>query len=218
MSRVVILSVLAIGLGGSLAEGFVGDEKAGVGAAEAHRIVAQFDRGDPGWKVRMAALVELARQGPATVPVLVEALKKGSPTAREFAAQALVIFADPRAKDALEQALDHESAGLRIHAIQALSMLGRLEPTERHQRILLEDPSRFGARTMMAAALARVDRPDAAALRQALTEYDLRRLDSARVGHVAPDFTLSDFSGKPHRLGDFRGKKTVVVRFILFDF
>src|SRR5262249_27554387 len=93
--------------------------------------LARFDKGDPGGRVRVEALVGLAKQGPATVPVLVEVLRKGSPSAREFAAQALVFFAEPALRPALEQALDDPKSGVRIHAIQALSMLGRLEATER---------------------------------------------------------------------------------------
>src|SRR5262245_20414073 len=69
---------------------------------EARPIVARFDKGDPGWKVRMEALVRLVRIGPAVVPVLVEALPKGPPATREFAAQALVLFAEPGTRLALE--------------------------------------------------------------------------------------------------------------------
>jgi hypothetical protein len=97
-------------------------------------------------------------------------------------------------------------------------MLGRLPRTERHERMLTKDPCKWGVRPMMAAALERDDRPDPAALRKALADYDLRTLDSARIGELAPDFTLADFTGKTYRLSQFRGKKTVVLRFILFDF
>ena len=71
---------------------------------------------------------------------------------------------------------------------------------------------------MMAAALERADRPKQAELRKALVDYDLSKMDSARVGELAPDFTLTDFTGKAYRLGQFRGKKTVVLRFILYDY
>lgn len=70
---------------------------------------------------------------------------------------------------------------------------------------------------MMAAALERADRPNLAEMRRALAEYDLRSMDSARLGHIAPDFILTDYTGKTHRLSQFRGK-TVVLRFILFDY
>jgi hypothetical protein len=97
-------------------------------------------------------------------------------------------------------------------------MLGKLPRTERHEQILRNDPSVFGVRAMMAAALAREDRPNPALLRKVLADYDLRNLDSARLGEMAPDFTLANTTGKTYRLSQFRGKKTVVVRFILFDF
>jgi HEAT repeat protein len=185
---------------------------------EARQIVARFDKGDPGWKVRMDALVRLARVGPAAVPVLAEALHKGSPWARELAAQALVLFAEPSTRSALERALADPKPGVRLYAIQALSMLGKLSRTKRHDEILENDPSVFGVRTMMAAALARKERPNPAPLRKLLADYDLRKLDSARLGEIAPDFTLTDFTGKRYRLSQFRGKKTVVLRFILFDY
>ena len=184
---------------------------------EARQIVARFDKGDPGWKVRMEALVRLARIGPAAVPVLAEALRKGPPSTRELAAQALVHFAEPSTRPALERAFADPKSGVRLYAIQALSMFGKLPPTDRHQQILRKDPS-FGVQSMMAAALARDDRPNPAQLRKLLADYDLRQLDSARPGEMAPDFTLTDFSGKAYRLSQFRGKKTVVLRFILFDF
>jgi HEAT repeat protein len=166
----------------------------------------------------METLVNLAKAGPAVVPVLVEGLKKGSPLTRELAAQALVLFADPKARPALERALADSKSGVRLYAIQALTMFGKLPQTERHLKILRNDPCFWGVRPMMAAALARDDRPNPAQLRKLLANYDLRQLDSARLGEMAPDFTLTDFSGKTYRLGQFRGKKTVVLRFILFDF
>jgi hypothetical protein len=184
----------------------------------ARDILARFEKGDPGWKARMEGLIGLVKIGPDVAPLLTQVLKNGSPSARAFAAQALVLFPDPATRPVLEQALEDPESSVRIHAIQALSMLGRLPRTERHEQILANDRSKYGVRAMMAAALDRDDRPDPAALRKALADYDLRTLDSARVGELAPDFTLADFTGKMHRLSDFRGKKTVVLRFILFDF
>jgi HEAT repeat protein len=193
--------------------------QADAAAAQAARdVLGAFDKGDPGWKVRMEGLIRLAKAGPGVTPVLTDALKKGPPSTREFAAQALVLFAGADTRPALEQALDDPESGVRIYAIHALSMLGRLPRTERHLRMLAKDPDTWGVRPMMAAALERDDRPDPAALRKALSDYDRSTLDSARVGHTAPDFTLADFTGKARSLSEFRGKKTVVLRFILFDF
>jgi HEAT repeat protein len=181
-------------------------------------ILAKFDKGDPGWKVRMESLVRLAKIGPAAGPTLVDGLKHESPVTREFAAQALVLFADSTMAPALEQALADPKPGVRLYAIQALSMHGPLQRTKEHERILKEDPAFWAVRTMMAAALERADKPNQAKMRKELASYDLSTMDSARIGEVAPDFTLTDFTGKPHRLSEFRGKKTVVLRFILFDY
>ena len=59
------------------------DDQAGATAAAekaARAALARFDKGDPGWKVRMEALVGLAKIGPSAVPVLVKGLKDGPPT------------------------------------------------------------------------------------------------------------------------------------------
>jgi HEAT repeat protein len=179
--------------------------------------VAEFERGNGDWKARMEALARLAKIGPEAAAVLIEALKDSKPATREFAAQALVLFADSTAKPALKRALADPKPGVRLYAIQALSMLGPLPRTKENERILTEDPTIYGVRPMMAAALERADRPNQAEMRKALAEYDLRNMDSARVGQTAPDFTLTDYNGKTHRLSQFRGK-TVVLRFILFDY
>jgi hypothetical protein len=196
------------------------DKPAAGAAAEqvARDIFTKFDKGDPGWKARVEGLIQLVKAGPGVTPVLTDALKNGSPSTREFAAQALVLLGDANTRPALERALEDAESGVRIYAIQALSMLGRLPRTERHEQMFANDPDKWGVRPMMAAALERADRPDPAALRKALADYDLSTLDSARLGEMAPDFTLMDFTGKSHRLSQFRGEKTVVLRFILFDF
>ena len=39
-----------------------------------------------------------------------------------------------------------------------------------------------------------------------------------KVGDMAPDFTLTDTAGKPVKLSDFRGKKSVVLAFYVLAF
>ena len=39
-----------------------------------------------------------------------------------------------------------------------------------------------------------------------------------KVGDTAPDFTLTDTGGKPVKLSDFRGKKSVVLAFYVLAF
>ena len=179
--------------------------------------LAGFEKGNEDWRARMEALVRLAQIGSAAAPVLLEALQDSKPATREFAAQALVLLAESTVQPALERALVDPTPGVRLYAIQALSMLGPLPRNKDNERILTTDPSIFGVRPMMAAALERTDRPNLAEMRKVLAEYDLRNLDSARLGQIAPDFTLTDHNGKTYRLSQFHGK-TVVLRFILFDY
>jgi hypothetical protein len=58
---------------------------------------------------------------------------------------------------------------------------------------------------------------DNPAVPKAWATYDLSQMDSAKVGKQAPDFALADASGQTYRLSQFRGKKTVVLTFILQD-
>jgi HEAT repeat protein len=213
----VLVSTFVLLFAGSLRA----DDEAGLtDAAEkaARADLAKFEKNSADWKARMEALVGLARIGPAAVPVLVEALKGDQPATREFAAQALVLFADAKTRPALERALPDPKPGVRLYAIQALSMLGPLPRTKENERILTSDPAFWGVRPMMAAALERADRPNQTELRKALADYDLSKMDSARVGELAPDLTLPDFTGKMYGLSQFRGKKAVVLRFILYDY
>jgi len=122
--------------------------------------LAGFEKGNEDWRARMEALVRLAQIGSAAAPVLLEALQDSKPATREFAAQALVLLAESTVQPALERALVDPTPGVRLYAIQALSMLGPLPRNKDNERILTTDPSIFGVRPMMAAALERTDRPD----------------------------------------------------------
>jgi hypothetical protein len=190
-------------------------DKPGVSAQAkkaARDVLARFDKGDPGWQVRMAALVNLVRAGPDAVPVLLEALQTGPPSTRELAAQALVFVADPATRPALDKSLSDQESSVRIYASNALSMFGRLKPTEQYRRLREQD--KWAVRRHMAFALERDDQPDPDALRKVLAGYDLARMDTARLGQLAPDFSLTDVRGQTYRLGQFRDKKPVLLLFL----
>ncbi len=178
-------------------------------------ILAEFGQGDPGWKIRIESLVHLAKIGPDTVPALVDALKNGSIPTREFSAQALVMFNDPRARPALTKAVDDPNSDVRLYAIRALRMMGPLEPTDEWEK--LRSDSDGDVRSTAAAALdSKVDL-NPGAVRKSWESYDLTKLDSARAGGLAPDFTLTAHSGETIRLSDFRGKKDVVLRYVRLE-
>lgn len=168
----------------------------------------------PTWKTRMECLVALAKAGPAAVPVLLDALKTGSPDSRVFAGEALSFVVDAKARPALVQAVEDNERDVRLFAIRALGRLGRLEATPKYRQIADKDPS-AGVRFEMSFALARDDKPDFEAIRQILSSYDLARMGSAHLDQAAPGFALEDTSDKVWRLGDFRGKKSVVLVFLI---
>jgi hypothetical protein len=171
---------------------------------------------DTGWKARMEAFHQLARVGAKAVPMLTDALANGEPEMRTFAAQALALLAEPESKPALQAALKDSHAAVRLYALDALSMFGKLEATDELSRLRDKDQNN-DVKAHARFALERDDMAQPQAIRKALIEYDLARIDTARLGKPAPDFTLIDALGKSYRFSDFRGKNPVVLVFIYGD-
>jgi hypothetical protein len=165
------------------------------------------------WKLRMECLVKLMKVGPEAVPLLIERLKdeKAPPHTRAMAAQALGLLADARARPVLLLAIEDKDGGVRADAEKALGRLGRLPETPKLQKLLAERDRESGSFFNLKFILTRDDQPNLEPIRQALRNYDLVRIDSARLGKPAPDFTLADTSGKTWHLAQFRGKKAVVL-------
>jgi len=171
---------------------------------------------DNGWKVRMEAFQTLVRQGRESVPVLTEALRSLRDDDRVFAAQALALLADSSSRPVLEAALEDPHPAVRLYAIDALSMLRRMQETDRFRALRDDDESR-DVRSHMRFALDRDKDPRPQAIQEQLLAYDLSRMGSAHLGEPAPDFTLSDPLGKTYRLSQFRGKQAVVLVFVYGD-
>lgn len=192
-------------------------EGAGSSVAAEHAardVLTKFEKSGRTWKTHMECLVALAKVGPEAVPVLLDALKTGSPDNRVLAGEALVFLANPSARPALVKAVDDKERDVRLFGIRSLARLGRLEAKAKYREIAAKDAS-AGVRFEMTFALTRDDKPDPKAIRKALASYDLTRMDSAHLNNAAPDFALADTSGKTRRLSDFRGKKSVVLVFLL---
>jgi AhpC/TSA family len=58
---------------------------------------------------------------------------------------------------------------------------------------------------------------DNPAVLNAWAGYELSQMDSAREGKPAPNFALADASGQTYRLSQFRGRKSVVLSFVIQD-
>jgi len=78
-----------------------------------------------------------------------------------------------------------------------------------------DSPWSDSTRVFAAKALKLVRGP--AAMRDALAGYDAAAMDTARVGKPAPEFALPDAGGETYRLRGFRGKKVVVLTFVVAD-
>ena len=113
--------------------------------------------------------------------------------------------ADPRAR-----LMNH--SGWRIHLTALRDVLKAGPDGIPVLRAALKSKS-AATRSFAAQALALLDAPEA--VRKELLEYDLKRLNTARIDQAAPEFTLLGDDGKPHRLSDARGKKHVILIFLL---
>ena len=180
----------------------------------AGQIMASFRVADPDWKIRMEALVKLLSIGREATPVLADAMLSDSHSTRLAAAHALALLADIDAKPVLERALHDSSAAVRAYAVFGLSLLGEMAfDDDRYRDVLTKDRDRR-VRYGMAWAFERDDTQSMAPLIQKLLrEYDLSKMDTARLDDPAPEFSLTDAFGQTYRLSDFRGKKNVILRF-----
>jgi hypothetical protein len=171
---------------------------------------------DQGWKARHAALQALCRLGPQAAAELERVLQDGDAEARVLAAQAFVYLAEASTRPALERALADPEAAVRLYAVDALSMFGRLEESEPYLRLRDADPNR-DVRAHVRFALARDDAPRPADIRQLLLDYKPEQAATARLGERAPDFTLQDTFGNSYQLSQYAGQSPVVLIFIYGD-
>lgn len=112
---------------------------------------------------------------------------------------------DPRAR-----LLGHPGWKDHLEALVDLVKVG--PPAARYLKEAVTDGTP-AKRAFVAQALALLNGPEA--IRNALRDYDFSRMDSARVGRPAPDFTLIDDAGKRRRLERYRSQKGVVLVFLL---
>ncbi len=197
-----------------------------VGHRTEHPILLAFQRGwgrphgddlaiSPGaWRARMTALCDLAKLGPEAIPLLLEALEDEDDEVRDLAAQASGYLGDRSMLDRLKQSVREDpSAAVRIYASIALGSIGGDLPDDLTRDILRHDPH-IMVRARLELALSRGEPTGETITRDRLVQYDLALMDTARVGAYAPDFVLNDLNGKPCRLSDFRGKKSVALVFV----
>jgi len=160
----------------------------------------------------------LALQGAEAVPTLVATLKDGTVSERILAAQALgYLPADKTAQTALwTAAQSDQDPAVRLHVVDALGMQGATSDFA-DWNALRKRESNSDVKKHIGYAIERDGKPVEPSIIQSLKNWDADKLDSAAVGKPAPDFELQAANGEGVRLGDFRGKKAVVLVFVYGD-
>jgi hypothetical protein len=101
---------------------------------------------------------------------------------------------------------------VRVYAVRGVSALDGDPPTAALLHGVLERDSSWAVRHSAAWALER-DGPGGESVASALGGYDLEDMDTAKLDGAAPDFALVDIHGRTHRLGDYRGRSSVLLKF-----
>lgn len=174
------------------------------------------DLDDPDWRVRLLAVRDLVRAGPAAVQEIAAGLRDEDVQVRYVAATALGILRGRKAVDALEDVVRRDSDALaRSPAVVAL---GEME-SERSLELLRErqrnDPSQE-VRHQAELAIHQIERRLGAteALRRAYAELDPADFSRVRPGQAAPDFALADTEGNMWQLGRANEDRWVVLIWI----
>ncbi len=172
---------------------------------------------DNGWKLRFEALQHFVATGNQSVDPLLEVLQSGTVPQRILAAQALGYLAPQvPVQPLLETALTDKDAAVRLHCVDAVGMSGSVE-THAALQELRKVETNGDVKKHLDYALARAENGLEAAVAKQLVDFDLNRLDTARIGEPAPDFELTALTGEKVRLSDYRGHTMVVLVFIYGD-
>lgn len=180
--------------------------------AKMQRKSVEFDRT---CKSRMEIEFKLAAQGKKAVSELTDALKSTNRNVRMLAAKLLGVYGDNPEAGALEDAARNDSdKSVRIYAIQSLGWLKAGIGT-------LQALSNDDDKDLSFVAKAAQQQANADCVSKIREEYKLglksSEMAAAKSGSPAPSFTLLEAGGKPLKLSDYKGKKSVVLMFQLAD-
>ncbi len=160
-------------------------------------LVECLGRHEPSVSARIAAIC--IEMGPRTAPLLIRALREGTPKARFWAARILGEIKDPRATRSLGDALSDKEADVRSAAVWALGMIADRASAALVEPVL-DDPVWY-VRAHAAEALGRVGDPNAvpklgAALRDRSWWVRKNALDAlVRIGEPSKPALLRTLHG-----------------------
>ncbi len=172
---------------------------------------------DQGWKRRMLALQAIAAAGEAAIPVVEDRLRNGSDPERILAAQSAGFLGGEALHEALVATAEKDAtAATRLYAFDALGMLGLAHDSNELTRWEESETNRDARKHLNYVAKRGENKLDPSFV-ATLRGWDASQMDSAKLGALAPDFTLPDLKGDPIRLSDYRGKSAVVLVFVYGD-
>lgn len=170
---------------------------------------------DAGWKLRVQTLQGLAQHGADAIPVLLHKLKTGDAPQRVLAAQTLgYLGKEVPPAPLLDAAKNDPDPAVRLYAVDSLGMQGAKNID---WMALLESEFNRDVDKHIGYAIERSGEPLDREIIERLTSWDSTKIDTAFVGSPAPDFELKLATGETIGLGDFRGKKAVVLVFVYGD-
>jgi hypothetical protein len=172
---------------------------------------------DEHWKARYRALRAVVKNGDASVSPLMKMLKEGSTEEQVFAAQALSFLAPESVADELLAAAESSpNAAVRLYCVDALATLGERSIAIDWKKLASKQTDRDVLKHIDY-AIKRRGQPVAKKHIDALLSFHDDQAGSARVGELAPDFTLETIDDRSVQLSSYRGKKSVVLVFIYGD-
>lgn len=165
-----------------------------------------FPIAEAGWKSRMAALRGFTREGAEAVPTLVAGCDDENPHVRDMAVQVLVIIGDSSHAPLFDAMLGGDPDGeVRVYAAYSRGMVGGMKAGPLTEWMLKMDRL-FAFRLHLQFALDRGPDPLPDEVRRAYADYDLSRMDTARVGRPAPEFSPRTLGGEAGQTGGFPGE------------
>lgn len=177
------------------------------------------DLNDDAWRVRILAIRDLVRLGPAVEPSLRIALHDMNRHVRHISATVLGILGiEDAAEDLIEVLTDDPDPIVRGQAAEALGQIGHEKAVPALESAAAEDES-VHVRHRAELAIGRLEE-GAKADPELITTWanlDEKTFRQVAVGEPAPPLELKDTGGTTWRLSDFRGKKTVVLIWVFAD-
>ena len=174
------------------------------------------EMGETGWKIRARTLKQLVAGGEASIPALEKYLSTGNAPTRILAAQAIGYLGPLANIEKLTEKVEIDiDPAVRLYAVDAIGMSGHakdvdwdaLAKNEKNRDVLMHinyAKSRGAEGVEKSVTTSLADMPE-------------EKIDSAKVGEPAPEFTLNSVDGTKFSLSQFKGKQPVVLIFIYGD-